>query len=154
MSQGSQEIDLKSLFIGHIAKSIQAEGTRRNPEDIVDEIKKINKTLPKSKSLQFVTLSGCLDDENYFQRVFQSLKDLPSNNPNSILLGVDLDTKLLMNLGSNSVAIYALLRKLDYIYNGHEGILTIAANCFTHDCIPSIVAHAKDHLKVRLHPVV
>jgi hypothetical protein len=129
------------------------EGTRRNPEDIVDEIKKINKTLPKSKSLQFVTLSGCLDDENYFQRVFQSLKDLPSNNPNSILLGVDLDTKLLMNLGSNSVAIYALLRKLDYIYNGHEGILTIAANCFTHDCIPSIVAHAKDHLKVRLHPM-
>lgn len=148
ISQGSQEIDLKGLYLGHIAKSIKGEGTSRTPEDIIDEIKKINKTLPNSKSLQFVTLSGCFEDEEYVQRVYQLLKALPTKNPDPILLGIDLDTKSLMNLGGDSSAIDALLRKLDNVYNGNEGILTIAANCFTHDSIPSIVAHAKDSLKV------
>ena len=43
-----------------------------------------------------------------------------------------------------------LLRRLDTLYANNGGVLTIAANYFTHDCIPPIVAHAKDSLKVSM----
>ena len=142
--QAADDVALDKVFLGHTIISQQAS-IRRKPQEVVDEVIKINSILPKSSRLQFITLRGCFHDVNYIEEVFDLL-NASGGKLESCHLGIDLDTKALMSLETNSME--ETLQRMNAIYKS-GGVLTVATNCFTYDRIKPIVRFAKDKLKAK-----
>jgi len=133
--QACDDVNINGITIVHSIRANQ----QRNISEMMEEIASIQKTIPKTKHINFLSLCGCFDDIEHIRNVSKNFK---SKYGHQTLLGIDLDSAYLT---ASNQSVNEILRKLDEI---NMDVLTIAANSFTNDRIGPIVSHAKDSLKV------